>query len=313
MHIFACFLLVCIKKSEKLSDILNRGTGKQTDLAFIFKEEIIMAGIGATGSIGAYAAQSDYSKSTKTKKPEVFGTPDKTAGTTGTGKTSETAQTRGKTEDYGRTIGQPELSEKAAKYYEQLKKRYGNYDFILVSRDQKENAKANAAKYANGYKTVVLIDEDKIEQMATDEKFRKQYEGILSGAAAQIQQLKTSLQSSGAQVKGFGMQVNDGGTLSFFAVLKKSSAEQKARIEKKGEQKRAEKKAAEKKAAKKEKEEQLKEKRAESDDTEETVTITANSIEELLSRIDTYNFNTRSDEVQTQSERQVGQNIDFRG
>jgi hypothetical protein len=304
---------VCIKKSEKLSDILNRGTGKQTDLAFIFKEEIIMAGIGATGSIGAYAAQSDYSKSTKTKKSEAFGTPDKTAGTTGTGKTSETAQTRGKTEDYGRIIGQPELSEKAAKYYEQLKKRYGNYDFILVSRDQKENAKANAAKYANGYKTVVLIDEDKIEQMATDEKFRKQYEGILSGAAAQIQQLKTSLQSSGAQVKGFGMQVNDGGTLSFFAVLKKSSAEQKARIEKKAEQKRAEKKAAEKKAAKKEKEEQLKEKRAESDDTEETVTITANSIEELLSRIDTYNFNTRSDEVRTQSERQVGQNIDFRG
>ena len=270
-----------------------------------------MAGIGATGSVGAYAAQSDYSKSTKTKKPEVFGTPDKTAGTTGTGKTSETAQTRGKTEDYGRTIGQPELSEKAAKYYEQLKKRYGNYDFILVSRDQKENAKANAAKYANGYKTVVLIDEDKIEQMATDEKFRKQYEGILSGAAAQIQQLKTSLQSSGAQVKGFGMQVNDGGTLSFFAVLKKSSAEQKARIEKK---------AAEKKAAKKEKEERLKDKKSdkvadskEEAGTEDTVTISAGSIEELLSKIETYNFNTRSDSVQTADERQVGQNFDFRG
>ena len=270
-----------------------------------------MAGIGATGSIGAYAAQSDYSKSTKTKKSEAFGTPDKTAGTTGTGKTSETAQTRGKTEDYGRTIGQPELSEKAAKYYEQLKKRYGNYDFILVSRDQKENAKANAAKYANGYKTVVLIDEDKIEQMATDEKFRKQYEGILSGAAAQIQQLKTSLQSSGAQVKGFGMQVNDGGTLSFFAVLKKSSAEQKARIEKK---------AAEKKAAKKEEEERLKDKKSdkvadskEEAGTEDTVTISAGSIEELLSKIETYNFNTRSDSVQTADERQVGQNFDFRG
>ena len=287
-----------------MSDILNRGTGKQTDLAFIFKEEIIMAGIGATGSIGAYAAQSDYSKNTKNK------TMKDTTSAAGTAGTSEAKQTTG---NYGQTIGQPELSEKAAKYYEQLKKKYGNYDFILVSRDQKENAKANAAKYANGYKTVVLIDEDKIEQMATDEKFRKQYEGILSGAAAQIQQLKTSLQSSGANVKGFGMQVNDGGTLSFFAVLKKSSAEQKARIEKKAEQKKTEKKAAEKKAAKKEKEEQLKEKRAESDDTEETVTITANSIEELLSRIDTYNFNTRSDEVQTQSERQVGQNIDFRG
>ena len=263
-----------------------------------------MTEIGVS-SIGAYAAQSNYSKNTKNK------TTKDTTSAAGTVGTSEAKQTKGTTGNYGRTIGQPELSEKAAKYYEQLKKKYGNYDFILVSRDQKENAKANAAKYANGYKTVVLIDEDKIEQMATDEKFRKQYEGILSGAAAQIQQLKTSLQSSGANVKGFGMQVNDGGTLSFFAVLKKSSAEQKARIEKK---------AAEKKAAKKEKEERLKDKKSdkvsdskEETGTEDTVTISAGSIEELLSKIETYNFNTRSDSVQTASERQVGQNFDFRG
>lgn len=272
-----------------------------------------MTEIGVS-SIAAYAAQSDYSKNTKNK------TMKDTTSAAGTAGTSEAKQTKGTTGNYGRTIGQPELSEKAAKYYEQLKKKYGNYDFILVSRDQKENAKANAAKYANGYKTVVLIDEDKIEQMATDEKFRKQYEGILSGAAAQIQQLKTSLQSSGANVKGFGMQVNDGGTLSFFAVLKKSSAEQKARIEKKGEQKRAEKKATEKKAAKKEKEERLKDKKSdkvadskEEAGTEDTVTISAGSIEELLPKIETYNFNTRSDSVQTASERQVGQNFDFRG
>ena len=263
-----------------------------------------MTGVGVSGSIGAYAAQSDYSKSTKTKETAAA------AGTTGA---SEAKQTKGTTGNYGRTIGQPELSEKAAKYYEQLKKKYGNYDFILVSRDQKENAKANAAQYANSYKTVVLIDEDKIEQMAADEKFRKQYEGILSGAAAQMQQLKASIQKSGANVKGYGMQVNDGGTLSFFAVLKKSSADQKARIEKKAEQKKTEKKAAEKKAAKKEKEERLKEKRTENDDSEETVTITAGSIDELLSKIDTYNFNTRSDSVQTQSEKQIGQNFDFRG
>ena len=178
-----------------------------------------MAGVGVS-SIGAYAAQSDYSKSTKTR------TAKETTGAAGTTGTSEAKQTKGTTGNYGRTVGQPELSEKAAKYYEQLKKKYGNYDFILVSRDQKENAKANAAQYANSYKTVVLIDEDKIEQMATDEKFRKQYEGILSGAAAQMQQLKTSIQKSGADVKGYGMQVDDGGTLSFFAVLKKSSAEQ---------------------------------------------------------------------------------------
>ena len=104
-------------------------------------------------------------------------------------------------------------------------------------------------------------------------------------------------------------------------MLKKPSADQKARIEKKGEQKRAEKKAAEKKAAKKEKEERLKGKSTEktSDSKSEkvtdddTVTISAGSIEELVSKIETYNFNLRSDSVQTQEEKQVGQNFDFRG
>ena len=126
-----------------------------------------MTEIGVS-SIGAYAAQSNYSKNTKNK------TTKDTTSAAGTVDTSKAKQTKRTDTNYGQTIGQPELSEKAAKYYEQLKKKYGNYDFILVSRDQKENAKANAAKYANGYKTVVLIDEDKIEQMATDEKFRKQ-------------------------------------------------------------------------------------------------------------------------------------------
>ena len=86
------------------------------------------------------------------------------------------------------------------------------------------------------------------------------------------------------------------------------------------EQKRAEKKAAEKKAAKKEKEERLKDKKSdkvadskEEAGTEDTVTISAGSIEELLSKIETYNFNTRSDSVQTAGERQIGQNFDFRG
>ena len=44
----------------------------------------------------------------------------------------------------GKTIGDPKLSKEAQKYYEKLKKKYGNYDFILVSKDQKANAQANA-------------------------------------------------------------------------------------------------------------------------------------------------------------------------
>lgn len=222
----------------------------------------------------------------------------------------ETETASKKTNVSGRTIGKPELSEKAAKYYESLKKKYNNMDFILVSKDQKEQAKAQAASYANSGKMVVLIDEEKIERMAEDEKFRNQYEGIIRNAATGMNQLKKEFQSSGTEVKGFGMQVNDNGTASYFAVLKKSSADQKARIEKKAEQKKADKKAEEKKAAKKELEERIKEGADEKDDT---VTISANSIEALIQKISDYTFAQRSDNIQTESEKQIGQNFDFRG
>ncbi len=231
---------------------------------------------------------------------------------------------------YGRKIGEPKLSKEAAKYYEKLKQKYGNYDFILVSEDQKQNAQANAAKYANSSKTVVLIDEDKIEKMATDENYRKKYEEILSGASAKLQDLKSSMEKSGASVQGYGMQVNDGGTASFFAVLKKSSSDQKARIEKGAEKKKAqkqaekkatEKKAAEKKAEKKEHSKLEKSKSSNSNKTDdidyaddtETVTITANSIEELMKKIEDYSFAQKSDNVQTAQEKMIGQRVDFRG
>ena len=144
---------------------------------------------------------------------------------------SKVSKTNG---NYGKTIGNAKLEE-GVKYYQELKKKYSNMDFILVSKEQKANAQANAASYANGNKMVVLIDEEKIERMATDENYRKQYEGIIKNAASGLSQLKSQIESSGQSqnVVGYGMKVNDGGTASFFAVLKKSSADQKARIEKK--------------------------------------------------------------------------------
>lgn len=151
----------------------------------------------------------------------------------------------------GKTIGSPKLSKKAADYYESLKKKYSNMDFILVSEDKKEQAKAQASSYANASKMVVLIDEDKVERMAEDENYRKQYEAIIANAASGISQLKSSLQSSGANVKGFGMQVNDGGTATYFAVLEESSAAQRERIEKKAAEKKAEKKSCRKESREK--------------------------------------------------------------
>lgn len=237
------------------------------------------------------------------------------AKTYATYETNNEVLTKSKKSDYGKTIGEPKLSEEASKYYEKLKKKYGNMDFILVSADMKNQAQANAASYANPSKTVVLIDTDKVEKMATDESYRKKYEGIISGATASLASIKQSIESTGANVKGYGMQVNDGGNASFFAVLKKSSIDQKARIEKRAEEKRNNKKAEEKKASAKEAYERAKGtgKKDEVRDEEDTITITASSVEELIQKINDYTMSERSDFVITESEMQLGNHIDFRG
>ena len=110
-----------------------------------------------------------------------------------------------KTKVGGAVIGTPELSDKAKKYYEQLKKKYSNMDFILVSKDKKAEAQANAGRYANANRMVVLIDEEKIERMAVDEEYRKKYEAIIGGAKNQLSQLKDSLGANASGVKTYGI------------------------------------------------------------------------------------------------------------
>ncbi len=233
-------------------------------------------------------------------------------------------KTSKKTEVSGQTIGNPKLSEKASKYYDELKKKYSNMNFVLVSEDMKEQAKANASAYANANNMVVLIDEDKIERMAEDENYRKQYETIIANAASGLSQLGNSIAATGASVKGYGMQVNDNGTATYFAVLEKSSAAQKERIEKKAAKKKAEEKAKDKKAEKKEREEKIKEsqdkkkKVSDSDDGQDdsryisdTVMVTASSIEELLSKIQKESQNYLSDNILSDKEKKVGQGVDY--
>lgn len=184
----------------------------------------------------------------------------------------------------------------------------------------KQQAKANASSYANANNMVVLIDEDKIERMAEDENYRKQYEGIIANAASGLSQLGNSIAATGANVKGYGMQVNDNGTATYFAVLEKSSAAQKERIEKNAAKKKTEQKAKDKKAEKKAEQERIKKNKDKSnkisddeddDSVSDTVTITASSIEELLSRIQKESQSYLSDNILSDAEKSVGRGFDY--
>lgn len=245
-----------------------------------------------------------------------------TSGVTDTKSTNskETTSVEKTTSVSGRTVGNPKLSEKAAKYYEQLKKKFSNVEFILVSEDQKQAAQAQAGSYANPNMMVVLIDEDKIERMAEDEEYRKQYEGIIASAQIQLSSMGSSLSSS--NVKAYGMKVDSKGLATLFAVVDKSMAAQRERIAKKAEEKKKAKKAEEKREAKEEKAERLEEKRTENRnhteqsgnfaDNENLVVVEASSMEELLNKINDITMEALSDQVRTDEERKVGQHIDFR-
>lgn len=220
----------------------------------------------------------------------------------------DTGRASAKSNVSGATIGNPQLSEKASQYYEELKKKYSGMNFILVSREQKQQAQANAANYASADKMVVLIDEDKVERMAVDEAYRSQYEGLIANAASGLSQLQSRLTASNVTVKGYGMQIDDKGMESYFAVLEKSNEAQRERIEKKAQEKQEAKKEAAKKAEQKERKERLEKSHQEKT---ETITIKAASIDELIRKLQDAAELSSGDDIQTEEEKKVGQKFDF--
>ena len=227
--------------------------------------------------------------------------------------------------EYGMTIGDVQLSDKAKDYLGKLQSKFHGMEFITVSKDMKAQVQQNAAAYGNANKMVVLIDEEKLERMATDESFRKKYEGIIASSQAKMMQAKMGLSSSGSNVKNFGMSVDSNGKESFFATVGKSQDLQKKRIEKKAAEKKEQKIKEKKKAEKKAQEDRINKakdskatKPEDKDDTdiyeeEEFDIIEANSLDDLLSKVQTYSYNNAASRVMTDTERAVGTRFDFKG
>ena len=294
-----------------------------------------MAGINGVStyqqsSQGVYNEKSVASKTSNTGKTDQAGSANASQATKTNTKPWSPIDTKSslvpKMTEFDATIGDVQLSDKAKDYLGKLQSKFHNMEFITVSKDMKAQVQQNAAAYGNANKMVVLIDEEKLERMATDENFRKKYEGIIASSQAKMLQAKMGLTSSGANVKNFGMSVDSDGKENFFATVTKSSDLQKKRIEKKAAEKKAQKHQDKKKAEKKAQEERIqkaRDKKAEKADQdkenaeiqsgEEYVTFEADSMDELLSNVQAYSYNNASGMIMTESEKMVGTRIDFRG
>lgn len=275
----------------------------------------MMQGIGASSAAArAYAAASapDYTRAGKTGERAGEAIQDKK---TQDGAQAQAAGAGAKKEVKGvNTYGSPKLSKEAEDYYHKLLQKYGNLNFVLVASDKKQEAEAMKGSFATPGRTTVLIDTDKIERMATDEKYREQIESTIRNASLGMSQMSATVGTK-AGVKSYGMSYGKDGRASFFAAVDQSFAEQRKLIQKRAEKKKEAAKAEKKKAAKEADAERLEKRRADrkangKEDGDEVI-ITANSIEELMRKIDEYEMGYLSDHMQTEEERMRGQSIDY--
>ena len=200
-----------------------------------------------------------------------------------------------KVENTKNTIGKPELSESASNYYEELKAKYKDVEFVLVDDEQTAGAKEYASNIHSDKSMIVLISESEVEAMATDETTRTKNEQLITDAKAQMPGLIDQLKESGVEVKSFGIELNSDGTTSYFAVIDKSLDAQKERIEKN----RAEKQEAEAKEARTDKKTKLS-------------TVSASSMEELIKKIKDTLYEAKADNILTEQEKLVGQHFDLK-
>ena len=196
------------------------------------------------------------------------------------------------------SIGNPKLTDAASKYYEELKSKYSDMEFVLVADDQMETAKAQSSNIASDKSMIVLISESELEEMTVNEETRTNNEKLIEDARSQMPEMMEKLKESGTEVKSFGIEVKDG-VVSYFAVLDKAAAAQKERIEAKQEEKLAEKK------------ENAADKAKQPNRKEDLVTVSASSIDELLKKLQSVAYEAMADNVQTPQEKMVGQHFDF--
>lgn len=172
--------------------------------------------------------------------------------------------------------GQVKLSSRAQKLLQELKRTYGNMDFMVADYESEEEASEYLSRGSKEYS--VLIDTETLEEMAADSKSKEKYLGLLDDAAGKLTDLKKELEEEGGEeVSRLGVSIGKDGEVSFFAELEKMSDKQRERIEKSKEAK---------------KEEAAKEKKASAAKEQPKRTrVTARTAEELLKKIRSVDWN----------------------
>lgn len=130
----------------------------------------------------------------------------------------------------GKTGQTKELSVKAKRLLEELKRKYKNMDFMVADYDTEEEAASYLSRGMKEYS--VLFDADELEKMAEDETVKEQNLKVLDGVADKFADLKEQLGDAAKDVAHLGIVIDNSGKVSYFAELEKNSERQREWIEK---------------------------------------------------------------------------------
>ena len=196
------------------------------------------------------------------------------------------------------------LSSKAKKYLDNLRKTYGDYDFIVA--DAGDDRRALLDKSDKEFS--VIFSNSELERMASDEKYASEKMRRVNTIVNMTDKICEQFGYERAWGKGnendtiinkLAVSINDDGSMSIFAELEKMSEKQKDYIEKLREKRSEEKKTSEKS-------EEKKVNSYKKDDTSSVkkVVVEASSEEELIEKIKNVDWNKVSGE-------KVGARFDF--
>ena len=121
------------------------------------------------------------------------------------------------------------LSDKAKNLLKELRKTYGDVDFIVASYETDEEADVYLSRGTKDFS--VLIDPEELEKMANDDELKKKNLGIIDEAKEKLSGMKEQLGDKKDEVTRFGVSIDKNGKVSFFAELETLSEKQRERIE----------------------------------------------------------------------------------
>lgn len=154
----------------------------------------------------------------------------------------------------------------------------------MASYDSDEEAETYLSRGTKEYS--VLIGPDTLEEMAADQETKDKNIGIIDDATAKLSGIKDQLGDQKEEVTRLGVSIGKDGTVSYFAELEKANEKQKERLEKSKEDKINEKKS------------------------EKKTRVTAGSVEELLEKIKSVDWEQIPEEKEEKEEK-AGSRIDF--